>query len=304
MSTDKTSILILARNEAANIGTCLEAVFSQHFAKPFEVVLVDSESEDATVEIARRFPVRIEQIPLASFHHARTRNFAASLAVGDYLVYLAADALPASGAWLESLIEPFDDPQVAAVYGRHLARAGATAERSATLATIYGEQPVVKDRSKKRELGHRCYHFSTVNAALRRAVWEQVKFPAVQVFEDVAIAKRLIETGWKIAYEPRAAVFHSHNHTPDKLLKRYFDIGVTWRRLGIWDRDFRTSLMRDAWRLARNGNGNGHHNGNGTSHHGSLRLYAAKFAGLALGLNERLLPLSVKKRLSAFRLFD
>lgn len=300
----QVSILILARNEAGNIGPCLEAVFSQTCGKPFEVILVDSESEDATVEIARGFPVRIEQIAAASFHHARTRNYAASLATGDFLVYLAADALPASPTWLESLLAPFDDPQVAGVYGRHLAKAGATAERRATLATIYGEFPLIKDRSRKRELGHRCYHFSTVNAALRRAVWEQVQFPEVKVFEDVAIAKRVIESGWKIAYEPRAAVFHSHNHTPDNLLKRYFDIGVMWRRTGVWDRDFRASLVRDAWRLVRNGNGNGHHNGNGRSRRSSLRLNAAKFAGVALGLNERLLPLRVKKRLSAFRLFD
>jgi glycosyltransferase involved in cell wall biosynthesis len=300
----QASILILAKNEAANIGPCLEAVFSQKGGTPFEVVLVDSGSEDGTVEIARKFPVFIQQIPAGSFHHARTRNHAARLATGNFLVYLAADALPASGTWLESLLAPFDDPLVAAVYGRHLPRAGATRERSATLATIYGERPLVKDRSRKRELGHRCYHFSTVNAALRRAVWEQVKFPEVKVFEDVALSKRLIEAGWKIAYEPRAAVFHSHNHSPDNLLKRYFDIGVTWRRLGIWDRDFRASLVRDAWRLVLGGKVGGRSGGKRAREPGQLQRTAAKFAGVALGLNERLLPLRVKKRLSAFQLFD
>jgi len=299
-----SSILILTRNEAGNIGRCLDGVFSQKFERAMEVIVVDSGSTDATVEIARRYPVRVEQIPAGSFHHARTRNYAAGLASGEFLVYLAADAFPASEGWLESLLEPFADREVAAVYGRHLAKEGATLERCATLATIYGESPLVKDRSRKRELGHRCYHFSTVNAALRRAVWEQVNFPEVKVFEDVAIAKRLIEAGWKIAYEPRAAVYHSHNHEPDKLLKRYFDIGVMWRRLGLWDRDFRASLVRDAWRLVRAGGGNGHKNGNGVRPRGSLRLNAAKFAGVALGLNERLLPLKAKKRLSAFHLFD
>ena len=300
----KVSILILAKNEAANIGPCLEAVFSQKCGRTFEVVLVDSGSEDGTLEIARRFPVFIKQIPAASFHHARTRNYAASLAGGNFLVYLAADALPASDTWLESLLAPFDDPMVAAAYGRHLPRAGATAERSATLATIYGEHPLVKDRSRKRELGHRCYHFSTVNAALRRAVWEQVKFPEVKVFEDVALSKRLIEAGWKIAYEPQAAVFHSHNHTPDNLLKRYFDIGVTWRRMGIWDGDFRASLVRDAWRLVLGRKGGARNGGEQAREPGQLQRTAAKFAGVALGLNERLLPLKLKKRLSAFQLFD
>jgi rhamnosyltransferase len=300
----QVSILILARNEAANIGPCLEAVFSQKCRKTFEVILVDSGSMDGTVEIARHFPVCIERIPASGFHHARTRNYAASLAMGNFLVYLAADALPASDAWLANLLAPFDDPLVAAVYGRHLAKADATAERRATLSTIYGEHPMVKDKSRKRELGHRCYHFSTVNAAIRRTVWERVKFPEVKVFEDVAICQRLIEAGWKVAYDPRAAVFHSHNHTPDNLLKRYFDIGVSWRRLGIWDHDFRASLVRDSWRMVFGGKGNGRNGGKQEPEAGSFRRTTAKFVGVALGLNERLLPLRVKKRLSAFQLFD
>src|SRR5438876_53889 len=125
----ETSILVLTKNEAQNIGPCLEAIYSQKDAGPFEVVIVDSSSTDATLEIARRYSVCIEQIPAEAFHHARTRNFAATLAQGDFLVYLAADALPATTDWLSTLISNFSDPAVAAVYGRHLPKTGSTLER-------------------------------------------------------------------------------------------------------------------------------------------------------------------------------
>src|ERR1039457_2005049 len=98
------SISILTKNEERNIGSCLEAVYSQKGIGAFEVVLVDSGSTDATVEIARRFPVRIEQIPAEAFHYARTRNFAASLGKGRILLNLAGDAIPASDTWLHKMI--------------------------------------------------------------------------------------------------------------------------------------------------------------------------------------------------------
>jgi glycosyltransferase involved in cell wall biosynthesis len=299
------SILVLTKNEVHNIGPCLDAVYSQKDVGTFEVVIVDSSSTDATLEIARRYPVRIEQIPAEAFHHARTRNFAASLAQGEILVYLAADALPAREDWLHSLISNFSDPGVAGVYGRHLPKMDSTLERQDALDAVYGEKRMVKDPSGGAELGYRYYHFSTVNAAIRRSVWQAMPFPEdIKVFEDLAIAKRMLDRGWKIVYEPRAAVYHSHNHSTIGLLKRYFDGGVILRRLGIWNQRTRSSMLHDIWRLLQKKLRR--FDGNGTSRKvgASIRQDLAKSAGLILGLNERYLPLALKRHLSAFRLFE
>src|SRR2546429_3997800 len=144
----QTSILVLTKNEAQNIGSCLEGIYSQKDAGPFEVVMVDSSSADATLEIARRYSVRIEQIPAETFHHARTRNFAATLARGEFLVYLAADAFPATANWLSMLLSNFSDPAVAAAYGRHLPKAGSTLERQHALDAVYGGERLVKDPAR------------------------------------------------------------------------------------------------------------------------------------------------------------
>ncbi len=299
------SILILCKNEERNIARCLQAVLGQRGFEESEIILIDSGSTDRTAEIAADFPVKIHHIAAESFHHARTRNYAAQLAKGESLIFLAADACPATDTWLESLLAPFGDPEVAAVYGKHLPRPGATAERRATLATVYGEKQVVKSLAAKRDLGYRCYHLSTVNAALRREAWLATKFPEeVKVFEDVAIGKRLIDSGWKIVYEPRAAVYHSHNHSSDALLKRYFDLGVTWRRLGMWDAEVRASVVRDALRVVSGGKRVSAGDPQPSGRSRRWRPAAAKYLGMSLGLNEQLLPLRVKRKLSAFQLFD
>ncbi len=303
------SILILCRNEAPNMASCLDAVLAQKNAGSFEVIVLDSGSVDATVEIARQYPVRLETIPTGTFHHARTRNYAAELARGDILVYLAADAFPATERWLGTLVGNFEDPRVGAVYGRHLPKPGSSLEREAVLDAVYGEKRLVKQRARREQLGYHYYHMSTVNAAIRRAVWRETKFPEeLKVFEDLGIAKRILDRGWNIVYEPLASVYHSHVHTATGLFKRYFDIGYTLKRLDIWNETTRRSILRDGWkiflgnvsRLTGNDNGNGSR-GRVTA---SLSQEIAKSAGMFLGLHERFLPRALKRRMSAFGVYE
>jgi glycosyltransferase involved in cell wall biosynthesis len=300
------SILIPAKDEALNIRTCLDAVFGQVSNAEFEVVLVDSGSTDGTPDIVRDYPVRLYQIPPEEFHHARTRNYLARLSQGKYLVYLNADAFPASSNWLNSLLSNFSDSSVGAVYGRHLPKKDCNLERQAVLSTMYGEHRIVKEKSRKDELGYRYYHLSTVNAAFRRDVWEATGFPEeLKIFEDVGIAKRILDTGWKIVYEPSATVFHSDNHTLMNLFKRYFDLGVIWKKLGVWDDTTKSSLFRDGWRLLhRKLILKDNKKAPSSARFSTVAQDTAKYAGLMLGKNEHLLPLNLKRRMSGVQIFN
>jgi rhamnosyltransferase len=300
----ETSVLVLAKNEEQNISSCLDAIFSQQTESCFEVIFIDSGSTDRTVELAKRHPIQFHQIPAEQFHHAGTRNFAASLARGRYLVYLAADAFPASSTWLQSLIDNFKDDSVKAVYGRHLPKPGSQMERQHALDTIYGPERIVKDVPSRDQLGYRYYHFSTVNAAFRREVWEATKFPEdLKVFEDIAIAKKILDRGWTIVYEPKAAVFHSHDYHAAALLRRYFDIGVVYGRLDIWNKSSQSSIRNDGIRKVFT-KIRSLRPGKIGSVVQALWNDAAKASGLVLGRNERFLPRILKRRLSAFKLFE
>ena len=73
------SIIIPTKDEEANIGRCLEAVYGQSVDFPFEVLVIDSGSRDRTVEIARKHAVRLLEIAAEDFHHARTRAISRSI---------------------------------------------------------------------------------------------------------------------------------------------------------------------------------------------------------------------------------
>jgi rhamnosyltransferase len=301
----ESTITIITKNEERNIGSCLEAIYSQKDVGPFEVVVVDSGSTDATVAIARRFPVRLEQIPAEAFHHARTRNLAASFATGRIIVGLSGDAIPASEFWLRSMLANFSDPGVGAVYGRQLPKPGSTIERQETFDMVYGAEKVIKDPAHRNGLGYRFYHFSDANAAIRRSIWETTPYPEeLKALEDLGIAKRILDSGWKIVYEPEGAVYHSHNYTPAGLFKRYFDIGYTMRHLEIWDAPgTRSSLMRDLRKLLRKHSAPRDSDAPRQLFRTAITEDLAKSAGMLVGLNQRFLPVAVKKHLSFYRVF-
>lgn len=300
------SILLLTKNGGRDLERLLPALYGQTGIAPFEVIAIDSGSTDGTLDVLRRFPVRLEQIPPETFHHARTRNFAAGLARGRILIFLSQDAIPASEVWLKTMIANFDDPGVGAVYGRQLPKPGSTTERRDTFDAVYGDQKVVKDPAHRNGLGYRFFHFSSVNSAIRRCLWEATPFPEdLKTFEDLGIAKRILDAGWKIVYEPEAAVFHSHHYTAVQLFKRYFDIGYTLKRLEIWDAPgTRSSMLRDLRKLLRKQLPRSEGSGTPPRFYAAVGQNFAKCAGLLLGINQRFLPAALKRHLSAYGVCD
>jgi glycosyltransferase involved in cell wall biosynthesis len=298
------SVLIPTKNGETWIEACLRGVYSQQGIAGVDVLIVDSGSTDRTLQIAGRYPVRIAEIPPNEFHHARTRNFAATLSQAEYLIFLSQDAIPEDSNWLASLLKNFSDSEVGAVYGRQLPRHETTSERYSALSAIYGPTRIVKETANKRQLGFRYYHFSSANAAVRRDVWAATRFPEdLKVFEDLGIAKRILDAGWKIVYEPDARVLHSHDHSTVGLFKRYFDIGYTFRRLGIWNARTRDSMTKEWSSMIKQKFGRPKiHDARGKR--GGIRMDMAKSAGFWLGVHERYLPLSVKRFLSAHKVFN
>jgi (heptosyl)LPS beta-1,4-glucosyltransferase len=80
----KLSVTIITKNEAADVGDALESV-----AWADEVVVVDAESTDATVAIARRFTSHVTTRPWPGY--VAQKNHAASLATHDWILSLDAD---------------------------------------------------------------------------------------------------------------------------------------------------------------------------------------------------------------------
>lgn len=85
------SVIIPNRNGASTIGKCLEAVFRSE-RRDFEVIIVDDHSTDGSLEIIRRYPVRLLRLTSHS-GAAAARNAGAQVARGIVLFFIDSDCV-------------------------------------------------------------------------------------------------------------------------------------------------------------------------------------------------------------------
>jgi rhamnosyltransferase len=171
------------------------------------VVVVDSGSTDGTQAIVRSFPTILLQIKPEEFTYGYALNLGVAAAEGELIATLSAHSTPTDAAWLANLVAPFKQPRVAGVYGRQRPRTNATPFEllGMRLTGVLCDKPKLLDR---RPL------FSNANGAFRRALWLEHPFDErVRGAEDIAWVRTMQERGYLIAYEPSAAVYHSHGES-------------------------------------------------------------------------------------------
>ncbi len=208
----RCSVVVRAFNEAKHIGRLLTGIQRQTL-QDVEVVLVDSGSTDATVEIASRFGVRLVSIRPEEFTFGRSLNRGIAAASGEFIVIVSAHCYPVYPDWLEQLLKPFDDPNVAVTYGKQ--RGGET--------NWYSEHQFFRkyfpDASQPRQ-GHPYAH--NANAAIRRTLWEQHPYDeSLTGLEDLAWSSWAQEQGYLVAYVAEAEIIHVHDETPAQVYNRY-----------------------------------------------------------------------------------
>ncbi len=201
MLGQKISVIIRTCNEARWIGGCLRAVSLQNYCD-VEIVLVDNESDDGTLEIAKQFDVKVISIGRRDFHFSKALNLGIEQATGGLIAILSGHCIPVNDHWLSNMELHFHDPAVMGVYGRQEPLPDTADVDKRDLWITFGLD---------RKIQKRDFFFHNANSMIRRAAWEQNPFSeTINGVEDQEWAKQIQKTGGKIIYEPTASVFHFH----------------------------------------------------------------------------------------------
>ena len=228
MENQKVSVIIPTLNASKELEVLLLALLRQN-KKADEIVVIDSSSDDDTQSICKKYhEVKLLNIARRQFDHGGTRAIAVDQTMGEFVLFLTQDAVPADEKYISSLLAPFADERIAMVSGRQCAKATARLSEKLTREFNYPAQSNVRSKEDIKQLGIKTFFASDVCSAYRKSAYYAVGGFAHPILtnEDMLIAASFLEAGYKIAYAHKAEVIHSHNFTLGQQFKRNFDVGV------------------------------------------------------------------------------
>ena len=193
------SIIIRTKNEERWIGTCLKEVFNQSY-NDFEVIIIDNNSTDQTIKIAKSYPTQIFNID--EFLPGRAINLGVSKSKGEIIIILSGHCIPVNNIWLQTLIHDLENPKVAGVYGRQEPMSFSSDSDKRDLITVFGLDKKVQKKDP---------FFHNANSAVKKNFLEKFPFDEkVTNVEDRVWGMEVIKAGYEIVYEPLASVYHFH----------------------------------------------------------------------------------------------
>ena len=228
------SVVIPARNAAATLGDCLDAI--QASAHPFiEVIVVDDGSADATASIAEGHGCKVVRSP-ASLGAARARNLGANAAGGPVVLFTDADILLRPDA-LGCVAENLADQDVTGVVGLlgPTIRFTNFASQFKNLWMYYTYRRLAATSAAREGVGL----FFTSIAAIRKSVFEQMggfdtNYEGTSVTEDIEFGQRLLSAGHRVLLDGRLQVEHLKHYTIQQVLQtdleRAAGLTRTWLR--------------------------------------------------------------------------
>jgi 2-desacetyl-2-hydroxyethyl bacteriochlorophyllide A dehydrogenase len=229
MATPESTVLIRTFNEEKHLPRLLETLHKQIYTD-FEVIVVDSGSLDRTKEIASEGAEKLLCIRSEDFTFGYSLNVGVREAVGRYVALVSAHTIPASEEWLRELIGPLREEQTAMVYGRQLGGEKSKFSEIQDMRRTFGLSRMI--------LGPPHFFANNANSALRRDLWEKHPFEeGLPGLEDIEWVKYWMERGFKVVYEPKAALYHIHEENWRQVRRRYYREAIAARRIRIKGRN-------------------------------------------------------------------
>jgi lipopolysaccharide/colanic/teichoic acid biosynthesis glycosyltransferase/GT2 family glycosyltransferase len=214
------SVVVPAYNAAATISACVQALKRQKdVGDDYEIIVVDNGSVDNTAQLALNAGATVIQQPKRGA--AAARNAGIQRACGDVVCFTDADCVP-HDTWLKAIIAPLADNEVIGCKGVY------TTEQSSLVARFVQ----IEYEDKYDRLRQQAYidFIDTYSAAYRRQVLLTNGCFDEQFFfvEDQELSFRLATRGYKMVFQPQAAVCHLHSDTFWRYFRKKFSIGY-WK---------------------------------------------------------------------------
>lgn len=223
------SVIISTYNACEVVGDCLASIYQNPPSEPYEVIVVDDASTDATSAMVRaRFPeVRLLR-NARNLHYTRSNNRALDQAWGEYLYLLNNDTIVLPGAIDRMVGFLRSHPDAGAVGSKLLNEDGTIQWSVKTLpdlgSALFGGRGLLtrlfpNNRFTRRRFLHHdrdlsepfvAGYLSGASKMMPRKVIEEIGYLDNRMFYhvDADYCKRIADAGYRNYYLPDAVVIH------------------------------------------------------------------------------------------------
>lgn len=219
----KVSVIIPTVEYNQNLQRILDSLLKQTFV--FEEIIVVAKSAAVPVVDGFLGEGNVKVFVKPEMNKSAACNFGSRMAVGEVLVFLDDDCVPADENWLSCLVEPFcSDMQVEVVSGRITVPGSSLTKAFIRQMNGLGtpDYGIVdfcfKDQFKA---------FPATNLAVKKFVYQSLGgFDSqMQIAEDVDFYIKLHEKNVTVTYASKAVVHHLHVDSLAGLLKHSWKTG-------------------------------------------------------------------------------
>jgi glycosyltransferase involved in cell wall biosynthesis len=208
------SIIIRTLNEEKHLDELLSTIECQETdGLDYEVILVDSGSEDNTLQIAASHGCKILHITREEFSFGRSLNMGCEAASGEFLVMVSGHCVPTDEQWLRKICQPLIQDGASYSYGRQIGDATSRYSECCIFAKYYPAQSRIPQQG---------FYCNNANSVIRKSAWARHQYDEeLTGLEDMELAQRLVNDGNKIAYVAEACVYHYHEETWKHVKRRF-----------------------------------------------------------------------------------
>lgn len=227
MST-KVSVIIPVYNVEKYLNECINSVVNQTY-KNLEIILIDDGSPDNCPIMCDEWATKDERIKV--FHQQNgglsvARNNGIEYSTGDYLCFLDSDDYIAENS-VERAITCIEenDADIVCFGVFRVNEFGKILESTEKI-----EEKTISYNQALLDLANGKIHDYPVNKLYKRKVFENVRYPAGRVFEDIATTYKTFLNSKKIYYLPQELYFYRKrersivSHMTNSSLNDLFDI--------------------------------------------------------------------------------
>ncbi|MGL4774338.1 MAG: glycosyltransferase [Clostridium sp.] len=223
----KISIICPLYNADGYIESLHNSLLMQEDIEEFEIRYILTESKDNSEDILKRIGAKFIKIKPSEFSHSLTRENEVYKAKGEVIVFITQDIIIKDTKWLYKLTSDIFNGNCEASFARQICDNNSI-EKYTRMNNYPSESRIVSKNDIER-LGIMTYFYSDAASAIRRDIFVKLNGydqKNLLTNEDMYIAYKLINSGYRIKYCGDAEVIHSHEYTFSYLFKRYFDQGV------------------------------------------------------------------------------